>query len=587
MKRKTNGKYRIPLFIIIVVFIFLHRRHVKRLHREDANDPHKSLDFGMEPSDPQYAGRRMGKEGIAETKFVDLGIEKAPRHRPGTSMDMGNPYFLPPGLQGSRDSLHSLSRTMHSGDDRYRPATAFIASDSTSVHSDLATRKLADDSSSTNGLGSGRLGYTGDGMNQHLLRDVQGMSQSSPPSHHAPAADTRIVPEVRTLEPERMLPHKTSAAHVANSGMSPAIPTDSRDSYSSKSGADLRKSNNYLGAFINSREPSADLLSQPNRQKGSSEGSSSSSIRPNQISKSPPPTTIATMDSSRPPRLQSLQNPKIAKDQNKFLDDTTSHGETLKITSKSQKTGKDSGVNTVANQSNQSFSPSVDGYTLPAIDVPTLGYDVRRLSMGFRPLPPDDPTDNPEQRANRIRSFYKEYFDESKQGPAHAHAQQAQYYDERYARNGRNIDPPSTQFAVPQPQFAEPFSRRAMTPPPRAPPRHQGRPNHQPSMSGSGFVPRGARAFSSGSSRYGFSASGAPRPPLPPPSPLRVLPSPHLLKEDSFALPIDFAPPNSYKDRQAGRPESPRGGMRPYSPMIPAHLPLASSFDDLSVMPSP
>ncbi|KMU87309.1 hypothetical protein CIHG_04754 [Coccidioides immitis H538.4] len=44
------------------------------------------------------------------------------------------------------------------------------------------------------------------------------------------------------------------------------------------------------------------------------------------------------------------------------------------------------------------------------------GYqiDTRRLTVGIRPLPPEDPSDNPEQRANRIRSFYKEYFDESK-----------------------------------------------------------------------------------------------------------------------------------------------------------------------------
>jgi hypothetical protein len=60
-----------------------------------------------------------------------------------------------------------------------------------------------------------------------------------------------------------------------------------------------------------------------------------------------------------------------------------------------------------------------------------------------------------------------------------------------------------------------------------------------------------------------------------------------LVKEDSFGIPIDFAPPTSYKDRQAGRPDSPQGGMRPYSPMVPAHLPLVSAFDDLSVMPSP
>lgn len=33
-------------------------------------------------------------------------------------------------------------------------------------------------------------------------------------------------------------------------------------------------------------------------------------------------------------------------------------------------------------------------------------------------MPSDDPQENPEERANRIRSFYKEYFDDSKPEPA-------------------------------------------------------------------------------------------------------------------------------------------------------------------------
>ncbi len=97
----------------------------------------------------------------------------------------------------------------------------------------------------------------------------------------------------------------------------------------------------------------------------------------------------------------------------------------------------------------------------------------------------------------------------------------------------------------------------------------------------------GPRAFSSQSGQVGPANRGPRGKPMPPPAPLRVLPTPHLLQEDSFALPIDFAPPTSYKDRQAGRPESPLGGARPYSPQLPAHIPLASSFDDLSAMPSP
>ena len=220
------------------------------------------------------------------------------------------------------------------------------------------------------------------------------------------------------------------------------------------------------------------------------------------------------------------------------------------------------------------------------LQAPGLDFDPHRLSMGFRPLPLEDPTDNPEQRANRIRSFYKEYFDNSKPGPT-PQATYQEDYDQGYLADATVYDPTTSHFVGAQAPYAQPMARRAMTPPPRAPPRFHPPPRHQSNMSGGRFINPGPRAFSSQSGWVGPANRRPPQRSMAPPAPLRILPTPHLLQEDSFALPIDFAPPTSYKDRQAGRPESPLGGSRPYSPMLPAHLPLASSFDDLSAMPSP
>jgi hypothetical protein len=76
---------------------------------------------------------------------------------------------------------------------------------------------------------------------------------------------------------------------------------------------------------------------------------------------------------------------------------------------------------------------------------------------------------------------------------------------------------------------------------------------------------------------------------MPPPAALNTLPTPSKLRDDSFALmrSIDFAPPTSYKERQAGRSQSPLGERRPYSPAVPVYKPLASTYDELPSMPSP
>ena len=575
---------RIPVVFLLALFVYLHRRHVNKLHKEDANDPHRSLDFGMGASNINQHGKRKGKKG-PEMTVTELGTENNSRRGRGLSMDMdlGSPYVLPPGLQSSRESLHSMSRTIHSQDDRYRPATTFILNDSGSMRSHPRSQRPAEDSSSYADSGSSGRGYASDSMNQNLLKNAQRMSRSMPPTQRNPDpfgnAHQNRTPSPADL-PQKALPTVPRSESL--------MPSNARESYVSGDGADLRKSNNYLGPLIHSREPSADLLNQPSNQnvKGLP-ASPAATLRKTESRKSPPPITNPIAKAPRPPRKQSLKAPVPISHEQSFLDNESDYGEGFKVTPPSPPHQSEAPQPQVVPRPRKESMPALNSQTADGMDALGLGFDVRRLSMGFRPLPPDDPTDNAEQRANRIRSFYKEYFDDSKPGPAPMAGQYYEDYDEQYLGDGAIYDPASGQFVVAQPQYSEPYGRRAMTPPPRAPPRFRGGARHQATMSGGRFMPPGPRAFSSASGRFGPSARGLPRPMLPPPGPLRVLPTPHLLKEDSFALPIDFAPPTSYKDRQAGRPESPRGGARPYSPMVPAHLPLASSFDDLAVMPSP
>ena len=201
----------------------------------------------------------------------------------------------------------------------------------------------------------------------------------------------------------------------------------------------------------------------------------------------------------------------------------------------------------------------------------------KRMSvMGLRPLPADDPQENAEQRANRIRSFYKEYFDDSRPGPA----QGGYYEDSDYFTDGAIYDPDTGSYMVPgQAPFAQPMGRRAMTPPPRAGPRFAGADMHRrqySTMSAGRVAPRGR--------------APPPKKKLPPPKALSSLPTPHLLRDDTALIhnPIDFAPPTTFREHQNGRrPDSPMGIQRPYSPSVKAYSPLVPAFDELSAMPSP
>ncbi|OCK81801.1 hypothetical protein K432DRAFT_294645 [Lepidopterella palustris CBS 459.81] len=530
----------IPIVLALLVLVFLHRRHTKKLKIEDLNDKHKSLDFGLETT-----GRpsRKGK-GIPEMTITDA--DKSLRQGKGLSMDIGSPYILPPGLQGSRESFHSMSRSMHDPDDPYRPVT-FIKDDAASGRGS-SLRNFRNDNSSTYTASSGGT----ERMNGSLLRNAQRMSQSLPPRADSMPSSQEGMPPV----PQIQMPAPT--ANPGNQGPR-GLPSNPKDS------------------------------SPPSPPRAPA-------------SKTPSPPSIKSLPANPrpPPRVHSqealVHNPNTTS----FMSDSSDYGDGFKVTPPSPHGSRGSSLQAGATGRRSVDAPMTieeEPYAPVGLGVEDLAYDPRRLSMSVRPLPPEDPTDNPEQRANRIRSFYKEYFDDSKPEPV-GHFPQNDYYEDygtEYLADGAVFDPMTGNFVVAAAPYAEPVTRRAMTPPPRAPPRFQGSAGgrgHFSSGSTGRFMPppRGQSSMSGymGPPRSQSSMSG-PRKPMPPPAPLTSLPTPHKLKEDSMVFnPIDFAPPVSYRDRQAGRrPDSPLGVQRPYSPAVRSHTPLASAFDELNVMPSP
>ncbi|KAL4896314.1 hypothetical protein BDV59DRAFT_132768 [Aspergillus ambiguus] len=542
----------VPIVCAIVVLIYLHRRNVNRLRREDANDKHKSLDFGLDMA-PTAGSKSMRQMEKPPGAYV---------HGKGISMDIGpSPYLLPPGFHGSHDSLHSLSRSMVGDDDKYRPAASFFG-DNASIRSH--PRGFHDDASSI--TGSTRKAGLADDMNQGLLSNAQRMSRSSPPLYkNSPPNETPMqLPQPPTnAEFQLDLPRSPSPALIP--GAPVIIEPTSTDSHGRNESGPVHGPSPSVDKSFDSNTPAEHRLDFTLRDS-----------LPTQLGEEPAPSQTTSV----PPRI-SLP----------LSDGGSDYGDNRK----SQFIIPEVNVHGTDNffgHDNGSAQPDIPP-TLPEEPANTnLAVDprrnTRRLTLGLRPLPPEDPSDNPEQRANRIRSFYKEYFDESKAG------RETTYYEdygpEFYPDESYAYDPVTGEYfdAVPAP-FAEPINRRAMTPPPRAPPRFAGPSMHMPSGSMGGFSDRfmspGPRAFSSASGR--LPGARGPRRPMPPPAPLQILPTPHMLKDDAIMSAIDFAPVGGFKDQREGRPETPLGGVRPFSPGMRAHTPLASAFDELSAIPSP
>lgn len=552
----------IPLTVALVILLVLHRRHVRKLRSEDANDRHKSLDFGLgDVSSYRDKRGKQGKKGKAIPEMSLSETEKTLGRSRGMSMDMdaANPYLLPPELQQSRESLHSLSRAMNNGDDKYRPATTFVPNNRAPSR-EGSTSRGGDDSSSYTASTRFVFGEKEVESNQSLLRHAQRMSRSVPPIQSISVTSASSTPISQDPEQSNKCQVRLTSPAALNESLAPLSSGQDRDSYLSDTSKDshnahLRKSNDYLGAFIRNGEPSTvgtqayeekqSATSPPLQDQSSDKLPTGGNATPPELSPDAEPLSFEFPDSEDPVPIISVEVPNP---------ESRIH-EALLRTGREER-GED--------QYQQDFD-----------------YDVRRLTMGVRPLPPDDPTENPEQRAIRIRSFYKEYFDDAKPGPVYT--QQDYETGLEGAGYGHSFHNESIGHLVNRgAPYAQPLARRAMTPPPRGPSSLQGAGGgrYTASSSGGHFVQAGPRAYSSSSGRMPLTKK------LPPPAPLQILPTPHLLKDDSI-IPIDFAPPSSFRERRAGTPDGTKGGLRPYSPILPAHLPLASSFDDLSVMPSP
>ena len=630
--------------VTIVVLLYLHRRNIRKQKQEDLADPHKSLDFGM-MMDP-------GKKGKGGRKNNVFGAEKEgnpARHRQlSMDMNLSSPYLLPPGLQSSRESLHSLARTLHQNEDPYRPVAQYATSD---VHSLRSFRKETRDGSSI---------YTGSSGGRESGVNTRGMGSATtlvPPPRQNSLPKTPPTPieprpaHIGHTPSDVSLPGTTSPPRLPFVPMEPTIPVIETVPYPEDQPSTVAldmpvpsvqepppvAQKSALRGMPSSPKPRAASppVAQPAPEQyvvqdgfRFDDGPNEFSVQNVQPRHVGPETAVADVTSPHsqqaslhmsPPRFSVPENPyhqepTLPSTSAPILEEPLNYTDSYygpEGTQGQQDHYHDPYASAHRRQSSlYDQDPSQDALGVPQ-------RDTKRLSVGFRPLPPDEmmDTEDPETRANRIRSFYKEYFEETKPDP---NAPMPQYgnntyyedYDEQYLGDTTYFDPENNAFVMP---YAQPVARRAMTPPPSGsrlpgprPPRgyhssvggmsHSGgrvsarpgssassRMGPRPGSSVSNRMP-GSRVGSSMSGRY-----GAPRKALPPPAALSTLPTPSKLKDDSFALmgAIEFAPPTTFRDQAAGRSQSPHGERRPYQPKLPVVSPLMSSYDDMAVLPSP
>ncbi|KAG9385374.1 hypothetical protein A1F94_004921 [Pyrenophora tritici-repentis] len=408
----------VPIVGVSIVLCFLHRRNKRKLAEEDSKDQYKSNDWGM--------------EGVAKTnkkKRPEMSLSEKDAgggHDRGLSIEAGSPYILPVGLHGSRESFHSLSRSQHDPHDPYGPV-AFLKDDQSTRGSSVRGGPYRNETGSVYTTSSS--GTRKEGLQAGLLQNAQRMSTSNP------VRGDSLSP-VSTSSPDTKFPD-------------PGIPLSP----------------------LNPRFENQSPISPP-------AASPSPSIKPNSVPTiSIPEPGVTEKQVSKSPVQTSNEIPSLPriKSQAVVLENTNTHsiistssyGEGFQITPPSPTRDQ---PKIVAPKPRYSTGPQNVG-----LGVDDFGHNTNRLSMSLRPMPPsDDPQENPEERANRIRSFYKEYFDDSKPEPAggHIYNDYVEDYGSEY-QDGTVFDPRTGNFVVAQPNapFAEPITRRAMTPPPRAPPR--------------------------------------------------------------------------------------------------------------------
>jgi len=621
----------IPLVAAIAILVYLHRRNIRRQRQEDLNDPHKSLDFGLGPSQES-------------TKNL-IDKEKGGRFaRQQMSMDMNltSPYLLPPEVHNSRESLNSLSKSLHGAEDPYRPVTQYANSDVASLRSPSRAQDPFSPRASVRSdmppPSPGPYGFNSPPRNNgprspihppepsHARRDFQRPGEFSPPPSAPPTGPLPPIGMAVSTPPgqDEKSPIQEPPA-AAQRDVLPRLSTSPPQPSPADSGVAVDNSNAPSNPF---EKPEAQEVETPVDSHGVGLGLSTdpenarASIQTSTTSNSGPSSPILPPKSE--PSVPTAPRIEVA-------DDGSDYGEdgSRQARRRSDSPGPrfdDQDGEERRGRTMQRTSQLIEQQQQARKSLAVPQQDGRRLSVGYRPLPPDEILDSedPEYRANRIRSFYKEYFDETKPEdrppvppvpPQHQQRHQHQQsnasyyedYDPAYAPDAPYFDPTTNSFVMP---FAQPVSRRAMTPPPsgnrfpgprgppqrpragsqagmRLPPNIRGPP--RPGSSVSNRPPNNSRPGTAMSGMRSASAmSGAkPKKPVPPPADLQTLPTPAKLTDDTSILnPIDFAPPETFAERARGRSQSPLGERRPYK-MPVAHSPLANAYEELPALPSP
>lgn len=570
----------IPLVAAIIGLAYFARKGVLRRRREEQANKFKSMDFGLQDTSQPKGGKR--RSGM-------FGKEKDGHHKTQLSMDMNlsSPYLLPPNMHNSRESFNSLAKTLQN-DDPYRPVTDYTNSEVGSMRSfkrGPTGRSSSIYTTKTRPSGERELPMS---PLQSPLPVAQPLTLSQNDQAGVPPVPAGTgfrfvddgpgiaqVPEIQ--EPAAVATPATRKPAPFNPRLSPPEIKEAPQAMV----AEIVNERDSLPPSGTNSQIIPDGLGIPNRHMSQASATTQNS-EPQVV-----PTVV------RPPRKESMP----------VINTTNATDERQSYANRSQQDGDELHMSV----KDEHMPPHSAGLGVP-------GQDNRRLSVGLRPLPPDDflESEDPEFRANRIRSFYKEYFEDSKADqnrPPMPQQPRAYYedYDAGYAGDAAYFDPETNAFVMP---YAQPVTRRAMTPPPnnrrpmpgpgqRGPPGPRGPHGGPPMHHGPPGRPRAGstisnRQWAARSPRPGSSASnprfgGQPKKPMPPPAALNVLPTPSMLKDDSFALmgAIDFAPPPTFKEHAAGRSQSPLGERIPYRVNTPVHSPLVSAFDETPALPSP
>lgn len=581
----------VPVVIALCVLLYLHRKTTRRHKLEDSDDKYKSLDFGAD-----VGGKGTKRKSTLFGGNAEKGLS-APNHTKGLSMDMNlsSPYLLPPDIQQSRESLNSLAKSIHQHEDPYRHIATYTNSDAGSL------RSFPRGPTSTTDRGSLVKERDSSFKPRPIATNLPTRQMSLPtaPLPQVPPAvqEPPRQPFVESEIPKSAPPAKSEFNFTDDGSALPQVPSPYVD----------------MPAMPALTEPA------PVARKDMTPNRDSSALPSSDVQRTVVPAGLGIVDPtaqpSPPPTGALPETPRPGRKESKpVVSDVPSDYEDYAHQFQFS-VGEDE-PDTPEDRGRQASRPN-DAAHAPGLNVPQK--ENKRLSIGVRPLPPDDflSSEDPEFRANRIRSFYKEYFEDSKEErppvPALPQAQRAQYvedYDAGYMGDAAFYDPDSNAFVMP---CAEPVTRRAMTPPPssnrrpmpggpnmRGPggphgsfgPGPRGPPMGRPRAGST--ISAGPGRFGPASPRPGSSASArmsprAPKKPLPPPSALSTLPTPSKLRDDAFLIsnPIDFAPPPTFKDQAAGRSQSPLGERRPFALAVPIASPISSSFDDMAALPSP